>query len=99
MRFYISGPITGTKGYLKHFNTAERILKDKGHEVINPTKNGYVMPQTASHEDYMKVSIAQLECCEGILMLEGWEASKGARQEFCYAVDHKMPIIFEGGNV
>lgn len=97
MRFYISGPITGTTGYLKHFGAAERTMKAKGHEVINPTRNGYVMPPSTSHADYMKVSIAQLSCCDGILMLNGWEQSKGAREEFCYAVDHKMPIIFEEG--
>lgn len=95
MRFYISGPITGTKGYLKHFSAAERQLKDQGHEAVNPAKNGYVMPPTTSHKEYMKVSIAQLSCCDGILMLKGWKKSEGAREEFCYAVDHKMPIIFE----
>lgn len=97
MRFYISGPITGAKGYLRHFGAAEQALKNKGHEVINPTRNSYVMPESASHAEYMKVSIAQLSCCEAILMLKGWEQSKGAREEFCYAVDHKMPIIFEEG--
>lgn len=95
MRFYISGPITGTKGYLKHFGKAEHQLMKDGHEVINPAKNGYVMPATTSHDEYMKVCIAQLSCCDGILMLKGWKRSEGAREEFCYAVDHKMPIIFE----
>jgi len=94
-RIYISGPITGTKGYLKHFAAAEHKLKDLGHEVINPARNGYVMPASSTHEEYMKVCLAQLSCCNAILMLKGWKESKGAREEFCYAVDHTMPIIFE----
>ena len=95
MRVYISGPITGTKGYLSHFGAAERALKSKGFEVINPTKNSYAMPSTATHKEYMKVSLAQLSCCDAILMLDGWKKSSGAREEFCYAVDHKKAIIFE----
>lgn len=95
MRVYISGPITGVKDYHKHFDAAERTMKRRGYEVLNPANNDAVMPPTATHEEYMKVCIAQLSCCEGILMLKGWKRSEGAREEFCYAVDHKMPIIFE----
>lgn len=98
MRVYLSGPITGTKGYMKHFAAVEQIIRDKGHEVINPVKNGCVMPRTTTHDEYMKVCLAQLSCCDGIVMLNGWKESSGAREEFCYAVDKRIPIFFEEEN-
>lgn len=97
MRVYLSGPITGTKGYMKHFAAVEQAIREEGNEVINPVRNCYVMPKTTTHEEYMKVCLAQLDCCDGIVMLKGWNASNGARQEFCHAVDKHMPIYFEEG--
>ena len=95
MRVYLSGPITGKKNYMKHFAAAEKSVKKEGHEVINPAKNAHVMPRTTTHEEYMRVCLAQLDCCDAIVMLEGWKESSGAREEFCYAVDKRIPIFFE----
>lgn len=97
MRVYISGPITGTPGYRKHFQRAEAGLREQGHEVINPAKNELVMPKSTTHDEYMRICLQQVECCDAICMLEGWKASSGAREEFCYAVDRNMIIFFEGG--
>jgi hypothetical protein len=36
-----------------------------------------------------------LERCDAILMLNGWETSKGAKLEYDYAMRHNMPIYFE----
>jgi len=95
MRVYISGPITGVSGYKKHFAAVEARLKEAGHEVINPAKNDMIMPSTATHEEYMRVCLQQESCCDAVCMLDGWKASNGARQEFCYAVDHNIIIFYE----
>ncbi len=96
-RFYISGPITGTEDYEQRFAAAEEAVKVMGFEVLNPAKNSLVMPETATHEEYMRVCLQQESCCDAIFLLNGWENSKGARQEFEYALRHKMTIFFEGG--
>ena len=98
MRIYISGPITGQdrQEYLPHFIREEMKIKAEGHEVLNPATMNMLMPYGSTHEDYMKVSIAELSICDGIYLLEGWEESEGAWEEFTYAVAHKMPVFYEG---
>ena len=73
----------------------ENELKKRGAVPINPVRVNSVLPEDSSHEDYMKLSIAVLSVCDCICMLNGWEQSKGAREELCYALDHKIPIVFE----
>lgn len=94
-KVYISGPITGTEGYEQKFAAVENELKKRGAVPINPVRVNSVLPEDSSHEDYMKLSIAVLSVCDCICMLNGWEQSKGAREELCYALDHKIPIVFE----
>lgn len=96
MRIYISGPITGTTGYMRRFEWTEAIWKDLGAEVVNPAKINSYLPETTTHSEYMVTSIAMLKICDTIYMLQGWEHSKGARQEYRYARRHGYQILFEG---
>lgn len=43
------------------------------------------MPKDATHEEYMRMSFELLNICDAIYMLEGWENSKGANQEYGFA--------------
>lgn len=97
MKIYISGPITGVKGYMRRFNEAEKLLKENGHEVINPARVLAQMPFETTHEEYMRMSITMMGMCDTILLLDGWKNSKGAQIEFDYAVRMGMTITFEGG--
>lgn len=96
MRIYISGPITDTTDYMRRFEWSESIWKDLGAEVVNPAKLNSLLPETATHREYMVASIALLKVCDTIFMLRGWESSKGARQELKYARKHGYQILFEG---
>ena len=97
MRIYISGPITGRKSeeYLRHFAGAERFLKLQGFDPVNPAEMNLTMPESTTHEQYMKVSIAALETCDMIYMLKGWTHFEGAKQEFCRAAALSMPCMYE----
>jgi hypothetical protein len=75
--FYIAGPITGVADYKQKFAQAERLLKDLGAEVFNPATLPAGLPEFA----YMDICLAALRHCDAVLMLEGWESSKGARAE------------------
>lgn len=79
MKLYISGPITGVPNYQENFIKAETILKQAGHEVINPC--AVVLDDSAIWEDYMKADIPLMLMCDGVAVLPGWEASAGARLE------------------
>ena len=98
MKIYISGPITGVDGYMERFNRAEEALKAEGHTVVNPAKVNSALPEGTTHEEYMITSIAMLEMCDCIFMLEGWKESKGCKIEFEYACKHRITIAFEGGS-
>lgn len=81
MRIYISGPITGIKDYKKFFFAAEKMIRAKGHEVINPAKISQILPRDATHKEYMDICITMLRMCDAIYFLDGWEDSKGAKEE------------------
>lgn len=52
MRVYISGAISGVKDYEKKFSKAEKDLKAKGYETINPCTLPH--DHDKSYESYMK---------------------------------------------
>lgn len=94
-RVYISGPITGTHDYMKRFTDAEVKLLGMGYEVINPAFINSHLPKSFTHDEYMKVCIAMLECCDTIYMLHGWRNSKGAKIEAEYALFNNIKILSE----
>ena len=79
MKIYISSKITGNENYLKDFEEAEKLLVERGHEVINPCKLPHDHGKT--YEEYMKEDIRVLLGCEGICMFGEWKTSRGATME------------------
>ncbi len=95
MRIYISGPITGTDDYYERFMNAKMEIKESGNEAINPAPLGYVLPESSSHADFMKLCLPLVEMADCIYMLRGWQQSLGARAEMECAISHGKTIIFE----
>ena len=97
MRVYLSGCISGLpkRGYLLHFKKVEQVLEGEGYEVINPASIGFMFPTTFTHQDYMDIDLALLSKCDVICMLQGWEYSAGAKEEYEYAIRHDMEVIYE----
>lgn len=78
---YISGPISNVDNYQEPFNECENELIRQGHTVLNPA----LMPEGLKKKDYMRMSIAMLESADTIVLLPGWQNSKGAMIEKLYA--------------
>jgi nucleoside 2-deoxyribosyltransferase len=97
MLVYISGAITNDPNYKDKFAKAEKYLTDKGHTVINPAKVAESLPEL-EHEQYMRIDKAMIDSCDAVYFLKDWEQSKGAREEYLYALSNATKLIFEGDN-
>lgn len=95
MKVYISGPMTGYPDF-NHpaFEQAAQDLLAAGHEPLSPTAPPVVPGQPWA--DYMRADLRDLLDADGVALLNGWEASKGARLEVHVAHElglRVLPII------
>lgn len=91
---YLAGPMTGLSEFnYPAFNRVAKQLRDFGFYVVNPAELSPTTDQ--SWEYYMKITIAGMVTCDGIFLLNGWEASRGARIEDNLARSLAMPRMFE----
>jgi hypothetical protein len=89
---YTAGPYRAPSPWGVHLNieTAKihaRELWLKGHAVICPHANSAFMDGEAGTTDrvFLEGDLALLGRCDGIVMLPGWESSKGATAELGHA--------------
>ncbi|MDO4728392.1 MAG: DUF4406 domain-containing protein [Bacteroidota bacterium] len=95
MKIYISGKISGLdiEQAQKNFDNAEQLISAIGLTPVNPLKNGLTLPH--SWEQHLLKDIENLMDCDGILMLENWLDSKGARIENNIANEMGKVVLYE----
>lgn len=90
IKVYIAGPMTGLPDFNRGaFFDAAQVLFDHGHIVLNPA----VFPDGLEHGDYMKICLPMIDASEAVVMLPGWEKSKGANMEYHYAQIKHLPVF------
>jgi hypothetical protein len=99
-KIYIAGPINGIPDGNKHgFLAMANRLEELGYDYINPRAKGWEeadIPEGMDLWTYMmKLSLQEMMDCNSILLLDGWEDSRGASIEYRLALDLAMPIYFE----
>lgn len=98
MRVYISGPISDVSAYdsMVAFSAIETKLLAAGCTPINPRS---ISHWGLSWETYMKIAQDILYSGEidAIVLLKGWERSKGATIEKIWAEANGIQVIYEGG--
>jgi len=91
-RLYVAGPMSGIAEHnYPQFCEITKLLRDQGYEVFNPAENndGDVSQRRAF---YMRIDIPALMACEAVVVLPGWQESRGANLEVWIAVDTDMPV-------
>lgn len=97
MKIYISGPITNNPSYMTDFENAQDYLKIQfpHAEIINPALVNSHLPKSTTHKEYMKMSFCMLDMADAIFMMDGWQKSCGASQEYGYSLAKDKIILFE----
>ena len=109
MRYYISGPMTGYPGDNRAaFAEATARLRAAGHKVTDPTEMDMVYNDAGDVGDgtpsplwrmfiARDVSIILSSQFDRIMVLSGWERSRGARMEVMAAVMCGTKVVDEVG--
>ena len=100
---YIAGAITGNPNYLTDFSNAASDLRGRGIMVTNPCELD--SPEEAAQalsdpygEKYFELLARDLKIIEGdeidaVVVLPGWENSRGANREVDCALDLGKPVL------
>lgn len=94
-RVYIAGPMTGLPDFnYPAFHAAAADLRAAGKDVVNPAElHG---PEDSggdqSWEWYLRAALVAMLGCDEIVLLPGWETSRGARLERYVAEALGMPV-------
>lgn len=81
MRVYIAGPMTGLPGFnYPAFGAAAEMLRGAGHCVVNPAEL-HDGDTGRDYAHYLRAGLRALLECDAVVMLPGWELSKGATLE------------------
>ena len=99
MKIYIAGPMTGQPDLnYPAFDAAEIYLLRLKHAPFNPASIGRHFPND-TWEQHLRRDIAALCGCEAIVLLAGWQNSRGAKLEFRTAADLGLEIYMSLGAV
>lgn len=93
-KLFISGPISGRpyKEAAIHFNSAATLAYQIGFDPVNPIQ---LCRPYWSWWRCMAVCLWHLMWCDAVLMLRGWDMSRGSRMEHRVAIILDKVIMYE----
>lgn len=78
---YLAGPITDTVGYKEIFKGYADAVRSKGYIVLNPA----VLPEGMPADKYLPICLEMLRAADIMVLLPGWDESKGVNIEARFA--------------
>lgn len=92
---YLSGPMSGIPDHNRlAFRGAANLLRALGHTVLSPAE----FPNDGkSWEECLRLDILFLLQCDHIVLLSGWEGSRGANLELRIAQNLGMEVSLYDG--
>ena len=91
MKYYISGPMSGIPDFnFPFFNSTAAKLRALGLTVINPAE---IDQPTLEWDDCIRRALKAMLDCDAIVLLPGWQHSKGAHLELLVAHRINMQIM------
>jgi hypothetical protein len=92
-RVYISGPMTGQPQFnFQAFNEAAKELRARGFKVVNPAEN-FGGRTDLDRRTYLAHDIRQITRVDAVVVLPGWQGSRGACLEVAVARGLDMPVL------
>ena len=107
MKLYLSGPMSGYRNLNRdmHRLVKEWLEKKKGHEVVSPAlmdsvDGGPPTPRGKVGDRWIAfimrdISMILTMDLDGIVMMKGWEKSKGSRMELLAALCRGLKVFDE----
>ena len=89
-KWYLSGSVTNDPDFRNKFAYAELYFKKRGVKVLNPVKHE---KDGKAWAYYLRKDLRKLTKCQGIILLDGWENSKGAKLELKVAQELGFKVI------
>ena len=92
MTAYIAGPMTGLPEFnYPAFNAVAAELRNSGVDVVSPTEL-HDGDTSRPYDYYLRLGLKALLDCDEIVLLPGWENSRGARLELAVAEALSMKV-------
>lgn len=113
IKLYIAGPMRGHANYnFDKFYVAEAWLNLKGFDVVSPARmdieegvafwsreeRAVVLSPAFTIKDALRRDIAAIAECDAIVLLPGWESSKGTAEELRAAELFGLPVYEYAGD-
>jgi hypothetical protein len=101
-KIFIAGPMRGYPNYnFDKFDRFEKLLKDNGIDCVNPGRISRKFKETEVNNDinvYNEMVRLQQDAqrtCNAILLLNGWQWSKGVKLEVKTAAENDFQFLLE----
>ena len=99
MKLYIAGPMTGYPGFnFPAFHAAARVLRAQGHDAVSPAEQ-FGGNTTLPYQVYTRHDAELILTVEGIVLLDGWGKSTGAKTETALGLWLGLPFFYLDGDL